>query len=493
MAYTKELLTANFKTQPYDHQAREFELHGLDEARALLWQMRCGKTKATIDSACALWHKGEIDAVLIFAPNGVHANWIERELPAHQWPDVPNKTFTWITSKCSKSASWQNELRAAIKDKTQLVWLAVNSEVLTQLTVRKITDAITANRKVLIVFDESHNYRVPSSKRTKRARALAKRCPYRRILTGTPITNNPLHAFSQYELLQPSALGFDTFEDFKNYFAVFVQQQTKNGRRYPALKEYRNLTELTERMAKWSSVVRREDCDDLPSLIKRTRHIELTPQQVAAYNDVHAMLQINVGRQVVDISEGASRISKLQQIVSGFVIDECGETYRFPGTNPRIEALIDEVMACSGKVIVWCNYRNDLDLVYEELSKQSLKCVQYCGKTKERDRQEVRKLFAPDAENDIKVLVGQPMAGGQGLNLSAASKIVWYSHTFDAIVRSQADERATKVGGKNIEVVDIAASGVDEYILENLSNKRDIAKAISEDGIMQVLERIKIQ
>lgn len=51
--YTAELLEADFKTSPYEHQLLEFERYGLDRARALLWTMRTGKTKVIIDTACA--------------------------------------------------------------------------------------------------------------------------------------------------------------------------------------------------------------------------------------------------------------------------------------------------------------------------------------------------------------------------------------------------------------------------------------------------------
>lgn len=47
-------IMADFKTVPYIHQLKEFERSAELPARALLWQMRTGKSKLTVDTACHL-------------------------------------------------------------------------------------------------------------------------------------------------------------------------------------------------------------------------------------------------------------------------------------------------------------------------------------------------------------------------------------------------------------------------------------------------------
>lgn len=498
MAYTAELIAADFKTKPYAHQAREFELHGLDSSRALLWQMRCGKTKLIIDSACALYKEGLIDAVLIFAPNGVHSNWIVRELPIHAWDTLKHSALDWRTSVASGSSKdkaahkeWWGKAHSAVKCKDALTWMAFNSESMTRPDVRKLIEKLVAKKRTMIVFDESHNYRTPGSARTKMARSIAKKCPYRRILTGTVITNSPLHAYSQYELLEPGALGFKTFGQFKNYFADYVLHNNSRGHKYPVLKCYKNLDELKNKMAPFSSVVLREDCTDMPNLVLRTRNIELTEKQQEIYEKLRKRMLLEIEGREVQLNEASSSLNKMQQVGSGFIIDEDGKTIIIPGKNPRLEALAEEVAFAPGKVIIWCQFRRDMDLVEERLKKEGFNVVSYHGRTKEADRAKVRELFAPGADNDIKALVGHPQSAGQGLNLSAASTIIWYSHTFDAILRGQADERATAIGGKNIQVINIQAPGVDKYILENVANKVGIAEAIAGTGLKAALESIK--
>lgn len=476
------VISAEFKTKPYIHQLIEFEISAELPARALLWQMRTGKTKVIIDTACHLYSQNKINSVLIFAPNGVHENWLIRELPIHHW-NLPYNRLTWRTSESGENArsdlrkSWLNKLGLYISE-SALSWFAFNSESMTREEVRSAIRNILNKRTVLVVFDESHDFRTPGSKRTKMARALAKKCAFRRILTGTPVTNSPLHAFSQFELLEPKALGFQRFSQFKDQYAEYMTQRGKSGRQYSKLSGYKNLEDLSGKIAKWSSVLTRKDCHDLPDLIRSERLIQLTDKQKELYKEVHKNFLLQIENEEVSIGSSNSRFIKLQQIVSGFIIDEYRDIHTVPGLNPRLDALEEEVYLTTGKVVIWCQFREDMRLVAERLTDKGYKTVNYHGGTSNSEKSRVRELFAPEAVNDIKALIGHPKSGGQGLNLSAANKIIWYSHTFDAIIREQADERATAIGGENIPVIDLVAPGIDRYILQNVLNKQSISSAV---------------
>lgn len=506
--YTAELIDADFKTEPYYHQLKEFEQHGLDESRALLWQMRCGKSKLIIDTACSLYKAHKIDAVIVLAPNGVHENWMRRELPIHHWDTVPRDTLTWRTSLAGvlgvksvlahERRGWQEQHEAwwarskRLLAGDRLAWFAFNSESMTRDDVRKLLARVAKRRRCLIVFDESHDFRTPGSKRTKMARALTKRCPFRRILTGTVVTNSPLHAYSQFELLEPEALGFRKYTDFKDRYAEYKIKKNRKGKSYPVLDGYRNLDELRDSMAPWSSVVLRDDCIDLPDVVRSTRSIALTDEQLRVYRELHKQFTLELNGQEVSVGENTSRLIKLQQVVNGFLIDEFGDVYDIPGPNPRLEALSDEVYLSPGKVIIWCQFREDMDRVAHRLMADGHKIVQYHGRVSDDEKARVREIFAPGAENDVKALVGHPKSGGLGLDLSAAAEIIWYSHTFDAIVREQADERATAIGGQNVSLLDLVAPGVDEYILANVMGKVSVADALAGQGMKDALRRMRL-
>ena len=487
--FVSQAIAADFKTSPYIHQLREFEQSCELEERALLWQMRTGKTKITVDTACHLYLAGFIDLVLVFAPNGVHENWLEREVPIHHW-DIPRTTWAWRTDLKNDEA-YRDAFEETLRTK-DLRWYAFASETMIRDDVRKLVRRLVnrGKRRILVIFDESHDFGKPGSKRTKMARAIIKKCDYRRILTGTALDNSPLRAFSQFELLRPEALGFRTFEMFEERYAHYVMEKTRDGRNYPRLDSFRNLEELRERMARYSSVLLRSDCEDLPSLIESAREIDMTEQQLKAYRDLHKQFTIELedGTEV-SVGENTSRLIKLQQVGSGFIKDEYGRTFNIPGGNPRLDAVVQETYLTPGKVIIWCAFHEDMDRVAAELRKQGHKVVEYHGRVSNSDKAEVRKLMAPGAENDVKAMVGYPTAG---LDLSGAGKIIWYSHTFDAIKRTQADERATAIGGENVPVEDFIANPTDLYIRDTVKQKVTVGDMLTREGMKEVLRRVKI-
>jgi len=504
-------IMADFKTLPYIHQLIEFGLSAELKARALLWNMRTGKTKVIIDTACHLYKAGKIDAVLIIAPNGVHENWIHRELPRHHWDTVPYETLFWDTDVAGEKGiarvraankdqweldrqAWWKKARTLLATQECLPWFSIAAETMARKDVRKLVTRITKRRKnVFVIFDESHDFRTPGSKRSMMARAIAKRCAYRRILSGTVTENSPLNAWAQYELLEHGALGFDTFGAFEAYHAYYEEARTKSGRSYKVLKEYRHLKTLRKRMAPYSSVVLRSDCEDLPDLIRERHAFDLTPKQTKIYKKLLQQFTVELQEgQIVSIGEKTQKLIKLQQVVSGFLKDEYGKIHKIPGKNPRLEALLEEVRMAGGKCIIWCAFKEDMRLVTKTLLAHGRRVLEYHGGTSVEDKRKVREAFSPGSKAEVDDLVGHPKSGGQGLDLSAAMKIIWYSHTFDAIIRSQADERATAIGGKNIPVIDLVAPGVDMYILDKVTKKVSIADALVREGMQEVLQKMEL-
>ena len=223
-----------------------------------------------------------------------------------------------------------------------LAVLAVNSESIIHDKPAKIIARFLRRHqgKCMLVVDESHDFRSPGSKRTKRARSLKRYCKVRRILTGTAVSNSPLAAYSQFELLDDHALGFENFADFEGHFAYYVQERTKGGRSYERLDHYRNLDDLQGRMARWASVVLREDVDDMPDLVMDERTVVLPEAQMKAYRTLlkEMILELEDGGEVEAI-DGGARLVKLQQMLGGFVVDVDGQVRELVSDdeNPRLQ------------------------------------------------------------------------------------------------------------------------------------------------------------
>lgn len=466
------------KTKPFKHQAEEYEKHWFDFERALLWSMRTGKSKTIIDTACALYQACEIEGVLILGPNGVHLNWILLQLGEHHWDNVPYSGYAWRSSDPDKFTSAD-----ALRFVPGLAWLTVNMEVLIDKDVQKaISLFMRSRRKILLVVDESHHFGKPGSKRTKHARTLGKHSRYRRILTGTTIENSPLRAYSQYEILKRGALGFATYEEFQDNFAVFKRSR---NRQYEILKNYKNLPDLRRSLAKYSSVVLREQCEDLPPIMPDTRYYEPSDAQRRLFTALKKQdidILIELGFQ--EPPTGGALFTKLQQIEGGYL--------KTPGGlltigSPKFNIVLEEIEGYTS-VIIWFEYIHEIENTAHELQKKGFTVGKVHGQA--GNREDVLQAFKARA---FPVLLAQSKSIGEGRDLSNAKKIIWYSQTPDAVVRSQASERATKVGGTSVEIIDIMCPhGIDEYYKGITTKKTAVADDVARRGLQLVLEGFNI-
>jgi hypothetical protein len=506
----ERLLDARFKTEPWEHQLAEFERSAGLPARALIWQMRTGKTKFTLDCASSQWDTGDIDCLLIFAPNGVHSNWLERELPLHLWEGIEHEALAWRTrvaglkggnrlSKADKAAwedchaAWWAGFHRGIKGKHLLV-CSFNSESMIRDDIRRAVAKLLHTRKCFVAWDESTDFRSPGSTRSKMSRALARKAVTRRILDGTMLHNSPLHAFAQFELLEKAALGYARHDDrhgpsFLGRYAVFGTE-THRGRTHRVITGTQNLEELRDRIAKYSSVVLREDCHGLPALVPVRRPVKLSKEQERLLRELKKQTLVEFeGGELVSIGAQTNRLLKFQQIVGGWLIGEDKVPRRIPGTNPRLEALSKEVYLAAGKVIVWCQFKHELDEVAARLRLDGHTVLEYHGRTSDEDRAYVRSQYPLETEKVV--LVAQAQSAGRGLELPAGL-IIWYSHTNNTIIRAQADERATVMGGGNVNLMDFESPAVDGYMLDNLANNISTADDMAGRGLKAVIQRLNI-
>jgi SNF2 family DNA or RNA helicase len=179
---------------------------------------------------------------------------------------------------------------------------------------------------------------------------------------------------------------------------------------------------------------------------------------------------------------------RLHQIVCGHVKLDNGEILELP--NNRITELLSIVEETDGKIIIWANYRSDIEAIKLALSKEyGMNSVgMYYGDTDDDERKRVLSEFQkPDSE--MRFFVGNPSTGGYGLTLTAAHTMVYYSNSFDLEKRLQSEDRAHRIGQtKNVTYIDLIAVGtVDEKIVKALRDKIDIATQVMGEDFKQWL------
>lgn len=464
-----------FKTRPFDHQLRAFEAQKDEREFALFLEMGLGKSKIALDTAAYLFLAGKIDRLLVVAPNGVHAMWAD-QIDAHLSDDVPRHAVVWRGSLTQKE---RQAAKRADSDKKTLVAVMVNVESLSVSAKAKDLVRSFVGPRTMMVVDESTRIKNPSAKRTKFVVAAGQRCGYRRILTGTPVTQSPFDLYSQFLFLDPGILGFSSFFYFQKRYGEFVTEVARRGERqwsYEKLTAYRRMEELQSLIAPKSVRMRKEDCLDLPEKIYQRIPVPLTPEQRQVYKgmDKDGVAEFDSFEVLSPLR--ITRLTKMAQICSGFILDEEGRAVRLSGENPKMQVFLDLVEDFQGKVVVSCRFRHEIEMVVEELGKIA-GVVEYHGGTAAKDRGESVRRFQEDP--DVRFLVGQERAL-IGVTLTAAEMMVFWSNEFSYEARYQCEDRCHRIGQKkSVVYVDLVGEKtVEERVVQVLDRCREVADGL---------------
>ena len=444
------------------------------ESYAYFMEMGTGKTKVLIDNMSMLYDRGKIDGALIVAPKGVIGTWFNQEIPTHLVDHVENKAVLWQALINKKQ---KEKLDSLFKTGEDLHILVMNVESFSTAKGAQFAQKFLISHKTLMVIDESTTIKNPKAKRTKSIINLSKLAKYRRILTGSPVTKNPLDLYSQCEFLDPYLLDFQSFYAFRNRYA---EMRTANfyGRSVQIVAKFRHLEELAAKLKPFSFRVLKEDCLDLPAKTFMKREIELSKEQKEVYKQMKKMALAFFNGKGVTTATALTQIMRLQQITCGHFTADDGSIQNIK--NNRLSELMNILDEIEGKAVIWAHFQHDVKNIIKEIQKVHGpgSVVDYYGLTPKDIRQNNIEKF--QTNDEVKYFVGTPATGGYGITLTAASTMIYYSNGYDLEKRLQSQDRIHRIGQKKpVTYIDIIAEDtVDTKIVKALRKKINIASEV---------------
>lgn len=394
----------------------------------------------------------------------------------------------------------------------------------------------------LVIYDESHYFKNSTTKRFKAIRkfrdnmnAHEKREDFRPFMalamTGTPITNHALDLFAQLEGIGEGASGFYTWKGFKGFHAEFIDVgQTATGGAFKKLARLANVPLLQERLSRLSfRITKKEAMLNLPDKVYDVFEATMTPKQLKIYDklatELFAQIEDDLSGEIntMEASNILTRLLRLSQITSGHVkYDDADKAVQInENNNPKVDALmnllLDENKTPAQKTIVWAIYREDIRVIERALKLHNdnparkgpkLGFATYFGDTPTRVRDQEVHRFNNDPE--CRVFIANPKCAGAGLNLlgynpenpedigeinysvtdagveeirhSYTAHEVFFSQSFSMTERSQAEDRAHRIGCKmNLRITDLMVPGsIDEEIRKRVQGKIQNANVIQD-------------
>ncbi|UOF78050.1 ATP dependent DNA helicase [Caudoviricetes sp.] len=462
------------KTKPFTHQECTVNASFTRPYYGFLWEMGTGKSKAIIDTFGRLFCSKEIDGVILVGDKGNYRNWV-KEVAIHL-PDYITRRVAVYSSSGNKADERALDSIMQAKDDC-LDILVVNIEsFVSEKSVDRLESFIRSHY-VLMCIDEATSIKNPKAQRTKQAIKLGQLVDYRRIATGTPITQSPMDVFAMCQFLKSGVLGFANFTAFRAYYAQMIRMNLGPGRpSFDKIVGFRNLDQLTQSLEQFCSRITKEECLDLPDKIYQTVEVELTDIQRRYYDQLKNQALIQLEQGLLTSTSALTTLMKLQQIVCGHVKLDDGTVVDL--ANNRIDTLLSLIEELGDKkVVIWCNFQRDVELIYRALQKLGRRPVTYYGPNDDNTR---TKSLSDFVDGDATDFVGTTSTGGKGITLTVASYEIYYSNGYSLANRLQSEDRCHRIGQKNnVTIIDLVAiKTCDEKILESHKMKKDLANEV---------------
>jgi SNF2 family DNA or RNA helicase len=503
------------KTEAMKHQFDALQASEGKRNFAYLMEQGCGKTWTTLADVARAFLAGKIDGLLIVAPNGVHTNWILREIPQHL--AIPTICEAWRGRPTSKKARARLDRLYADHyeaGKAPLRVFAINIDAVNASSgYEEVEKFLTAFPRTIMVVDESTRIKNPQAQRSKKVVKLGTMATARRILSGTPLTRAPTDLFMQYQFLREGILGTKSYRAFTSEFAVLldpddpemiaIMKRLDGKSRVPpqvvkkdenGMPMFRNLEKLQRLIAPHSFRVTKKDAlPYLPDKVYKVKFFELTPKQREVYQrveeDYEFLLKADDFLMNVSFEAIAAR-TKLKQVTSGF-INIYGEPVLLgPEDNPRMrefKELVGDLLDDDPErqIIVWAVYEQEILQIQAALEGMGISCRTYYGDTKKGDREENIDDFQ---SGKYRVFIGHAAAAGIGITLTAADTAIYYSVNFDNELRMQSEDRNHRIGTKTtVTYWDLVAEDtIDLAIQRSLEMKTQLARFVI-DGTVNKL------
>ena len=463
-----------FKTKPYAHQLTALEKSWHRDTFAYFMEMGTGKTKVLIDNLSMLYDRGKVNGALIIAPKGVVGTWYNQELPAHLPEHIDKVAVMWQANINKKQ---HEKLKSVMAQGHELHILVMNVEALSTEKGKDFAISFLIAHNALVAIDESTTIKNPKAKRTKNILSLSRLAKYRRVMTGSPVTKNPLDLYTQCQFLDINHLGHESYYSFRNRYAL-MKSANISGRSINLVVGYQNLSELSDKLKPFSYRVLKEDCLDLPDKIYMKRQIELTPEQQKIYKQMRQQALATLNGKTVTTMTALTQLMRLQQITCGHFVADDGTTQNIK--NNRMSELMDILDEVEGKAIIWAHWQRDVQLIKKALEKEygPGSVVDYYGLTPQEERQKNKDSFQNNSK--CRFFVGTPQTAGYGITLTSASTVIYYSNGYDLEKRMQSEDRAHRIGQKkSVTYIDmIAEETVDTKIVKSLRKKINIASQV---------------
>jgi SNF2 family DNA or RNA helicase len=469
-----------------------------------------GKTAQAIRSLKRLHDTGEdVFPALIVCPNTLKNNW-KREFEKW-WPGVDVQVIKG--SSAQRKAQFEHEANIYIINWESLRSHSRLSSYGSIALARCIScgghdSGVTPARCEVhprelnaidfkaVVADEMHRSKDPKSKQSRALWAATGDADIRFAMTGTPIANNVLDLWAILHWISPEEWPSKTkwidrmVDTMINAFGgmMVIGVKPHMSEEFYAAINPRMRRMLKQRVLPW-----------LPEVITDRRDVEMGAKQAKAYKQMreHMIAEIEGGEAVV-APNPLTQTLRLLQFASSYseisVDDSGAEKILLSDPSCKVDALMDDIKSGDfgdDSVAVCAVSRQLIELLSARLTKEDIPHGLITGAQDGDQRQQAIDDFQ---SGKTKWILFTAQAGGVGVTLTTARRLVMLQRPWSLVDYKQALDRVHRIGSEihdSVIITDYVTEGtIEERVIQALDTKADNFEQIVRDKA-KLLEMLK--
>lgn len=498
----RELESADGDEDLFPHQRAGVAFLAASKRALLADEPGLGKTAQAIRALKRLQENGEdVFPALIVCPNTLKKNWA-REF-AMWWPEVTTQVVKGTSAQRKKQLESESDIFIinweSLRSHSRLApygSVALKrcsecgghdsgvTETRCEVHLRELNNIEFQS----VVADEIHRSKDPKSKQTRALWSATGNAPIRFAMTGTPIANDVVDLWSILHWLSPEDWPSKTkwidrmIDTMLNAFGGMMVIGVKphmEDEFYKSVNPYMRRM-LKDRVLPW-----------LPKVINDRRDVEMSTKQKKAYDQMrnHMIAELEEGGALVAPSV-LTQTTRLIQFANAYAVlnadpttGELKTTLSEPSC--KVDALMDDIKSGdfgNDSVAVCAVSRQLIELLSSAMTKAKISHGLITGAQNEDERQQAIDDFQ---NGKIKWILFTAQAGGVGVTLTAARRLIMLQRPWSLVDYKQAIDRVHRIGSEehdSILITDYVTEGtIEERVIQVLETKADSFEQVVRD------------
>lgn len=338
-----------------------------------------------------------------------------------------------------------------------------------------------------VIADEAHKIKNNKTNRTKALKYI-KKVKYKTAITGTPYQNDPAEIWSIIDWLYKSKREKDAqfgkdfarilnsywrfFETFTEHYYDYLGYLHITGSNNESLLQEK-IEPFTVRRTKQFAM------PHLPAKQYQQYRIDLGTQQRKNYDAMKKQMVTFLDNDEPLVAPVVlAQIQRLQQFAIGTpALNEYGSVYALDKPSAKVDFLLELISSTDEQIVIFSQFSKAIYLAASQLDNNHISNVVLTGDTPDSAVTPAIDYFQ---EGKAKCFLATIETGGEGIDLFAASTVIFLDRAWNPSQNEQAEDRLHREGQtKSVNVIDIIANNtIDETKEQTLENKEDMIRAM---------------